>query len=90
MNEMSSRTNTLSPESDVSATYERVLESEPLIELIPEIEDKLEGVMKCLREGAFIVSELDRIEQKQQTIECLLESNRELVQQVGVWSQKDP
>ena len=50
MNEMSSRTNTLSPESDVSATYERVIESEPLIELIPEIEDKLEGVMKCLRE----------------------------------------
>ena len=83
MNEMSSRTNTLSPESDVSATYERVIESEPLIELIPEIEDKLEGVMKCLREGASIVSELDRIE-------CLLESNRELVQQVGVWSQKDP
>ena len=66
MNEMSSRTNTLSPESDVSATYERVIE------------------------GASIVSELDRIEQKQQTIECLLESNRELVQQVGVWSQKDP
>ena len=86
MNEISSRTNTLSPESDVSATYER----EPLIELIPEMEDKLEGVMRCLREGASIVSELDRIEQKQQTIERLLESNRELVQQVGVLSQKDP
>lgn len=89
MNEMSSRITILSPDSDVSVTYERVLESEPLIELIPEMGDKLEGVMKCLREGASLVSELDRIEQKQQTIECLLESNRELVQRVGVLTQNN-
>lgn len=89
LNELSVRTNNPSQGSDVSVTYERVLESEPLIELIPEIEDKLEGVLRCLRAGDSIVSELDEVEQKQQTIEHLLKLNGELIQRVVVSCKND-
>ena len=68
---------------DLTATVAIVQETEPLVELLPQLTRRLDDVAKLLRREGVMEQELKELQRRQETVETLLQSNRSLVEEVG-------
>lgn len=68
---------------DLTATVAIVQETEPLVELLPQLTRRLDDVAKLLRREGVMAQELKELQRRQETVETLLQSNRSLVEEVG-------
>ena len=67
----------------MTATVAIVQETEPLVELLPQLTRRLDDVAKLLRREGVMAQELKELQRRQETVETLLQSNRSLVEEVG-------
>ena len=67
----------------MTATVAIVQETEPLVELLPQLTRRLDDVAKLLRREGVMTQELKELQRRQEAVETLLQSNRSLVEEVG-------
>ena len=65
--------------------YERVLEVEALLSVLPRLDSGVLNVITCLRQGGMIVNELDELEKRQHDLEILLSENKASVDRVSAF-----
>ena len=63
--------------------YERVLEVDALLDVLPRMDKGLLSVTTCLRQGGMIANELDELEKRQNDLENLVKENKASVDRVG-------
>lgn len=68
---------------EIPVVYEKVLETEPLMEVLPRFENGVENVVSCLRQGATIIQELDELDKRQDGLEAMIVENQKVVERVG-------
>ena len=67
----------------MTAAYAIVQETEPLVELLPQLTHRLDDVAKLLRREGGMAQEVKELQRRQESVETLLQSNRGLVEEVG-------
>lgn len=74
---------TASQSFEIPVVYEKVLETEPLMEVLPRFENGVESVVSCLRQGSTIMQELDELDKRQDGLEAMIVENQKVVERVG-------